>query len=44
VPLDLLPEHASVISSVAGEPVVLVCRSGARARQAAQSLGTVELR
>jgi rhodanese-related sulfurtransferase len=43
VPLDLLPEHADVISSVVDEPVVLVCRSGVRARQAEQSLGTVEL-
>jgi rhodanese-related sulfurtransferase len=43
VPLDLLPEHASAISAVVGEPVVLVCRSGARARQAEQSLGTMEL-
>ena len=43
VPLDLLPEHASAISSVVGAPVVLVCRSGTRARQAEQSLGKVEL-
>ena len=43
VPLDLLPEHASTISAVVGEPVVLVCRSGARARQAEQSLGSVGL-
>ncbi len=43
VPLDLLPEHAHAISSVVDEPVVLVCRSGMRARQAEQSLGTVEL-
>jgi rhodanese-related sulfurtransferase len=43
VPLDLLPEHASAISSVIGEPVVLVCRPGARARQAEHSLGSVEL-
>ena len=41
--LDLLPEHAHAISSVVGEPVVLVCRSGARARQAGQSLGAVGL-
>ena len=43
VPLDLIPEHAHTISSVVGEPVVLVCRSGARARQAEQALGNVEL-
>jgi rhodanese-related sulfurtransferase len=43
VPLDLLPEHASTISSVVGEPVVLVCRSGARARQAEQALRSANL-
>src|SRR5688572_29769964 len=43
VPLDLIPEHAHTMSSIAGEPVVLVCRSGARARQAELSLGSVEL-
>ena len=41
VPLDLLPEHAHAISSVVGEPVVLVCRSGARARQAERALRAV---
>jgi rhodanese-related sulfurtransferase len=43
VPLDLLPEHASTISAVIGEPVVLVCRSGARARQAERALRTADL-
>lgn len=38
VPLDLLPEHAQEIGAASGDPVVLVCRSGARARQAEQSL------
>ena len=43
VPLDLLPEHASTISAVIGEPVVLVCRSGDRARQAERALRTADL-
>ncbi len=38
VPLDLLPEHATEIGTAIGAPVVLVCRSGARARQAERSL------
>jgi rhodanese-related sulfurtransferase len=38
VPLGQLPEHAGDLGSVIGEPVVLVCRSGARARQAEQAL------
>ena len=38
VPLDQLPEHAGMLRSVSGEPVVLVCRSGGRARQAETTL------
>lgn len=38
VPLDQLPEHAGVLRSVNGEPVVLICRSGGRARQAETTL------
>src|SRR5690242_8012305 len=34
VPLDQLPEHAGELGSVLGGPAILVCRSGARARQA----------
>ena len=43
VPFDLLPEHASTTGSAIDEPVVLVCRSGARARQAQQSLRNGQL-
>ncbi len=38
VPLDQLPEHAGVLRSVSGEPVVLICRSDGRARQAETTL------
>lgn len=38
VPLDLLPEHTTELSAAVGGPVVLVCRSGTRARQAEQAL------
>jgi rhodanese-related sulfurtransferase len=38
VPLDLLSEHTTQIASAAGGPVVLVCQSGMRARQAEQAL------
>lgn len=43
VPLDLLPEHASAISAAVGEPVIVVCRSGARALQAEQALRAADL-
>jgi rhodanese-related sulfurtransferase len=43
VPLDLLPEHAREFGAVTGVPVILVCRSGARARQAEQALREAEL-
>jgi rhodanese-related sulfurtransferase len=38
VPLDQLPEHADLLRSVSGEPIVLICRSGGRARQAETTL------
>lgn len=38
VPLDQLPEHAPALRNAAGDPIVLVCRSGARARQAERTL------
>jgi len=43
VPLDLLPEHAAELRTASGRPVVLVCRSGVRARQAEQVLGAAGL-
>jgi rhodanese-related sulfurtransferase len=43
VPLDQFPEHARDLGSVIGEPVVLVCRCGTRARQAAEALYEAEL-
>jgi hypothetical protein len=43
VPLDLLPEHAGELASAVGGPVVLVCRSGVRARQAEQTLRASDL-
>jgi len=38
VPLDLLPEDGPDLESEIAGPVVLVCRSGMRARQAEQAL------
>jgi rhodanese-related sulfurtransferase len=38
VPLDTLGEHAAEIRSVVDEPIVLVCRSGQRARKAEEAL------
>ena len=43
VPLELLPEHAAELGSAIGEPLVLVCRSGTRARQAEQTLRAADL-
>ena len=43
VPLDQVPDHVSAISSVEGKTVVLVCCSGARARQAEQALRSADL-
>jgi rhodanese-related sulfurtransferase len=38
VPLDTLGEHAEEIGATVSEPVVLICRSGARARRAEHAL------
>lgn len=38
VPLDLLPEHREELTGALSSPAVLVCRSGARARQAERLL------
>lgn len=43
VPLDLLREHRAELRAHLGEDVVLVCRSGARATQAGQSLAEAGL-
>jgi len=43
VPLDLLREHRAKLSAHLDENVVLVCRSGARATQAEQSLAEAGL-
>ncbi|GAA3778665.1 rhodanese-like domain-containing protein [Micromonospora maritima] len=43
VPLDLLKEHREELRSHLDEDVVLICRSGVRAGQAGQALGTVGL-
>ncbi len=39
VPLDTLPEHAGEIRAAVASPVVLICRSGQRARKAEAVLG-----
>jgi len=38
VPLDQIAEHAPRLTAAIGDPVVLICRSGMRARQAEQAL------
>lgn len=38
MPLDQLPAHRKQLTSAFGAPVMLICRSGARARQAEQLL------
>lgn len=38
VPLDLLPEHRAELTAALSAPAVLICRSGARARQAERLL------
>jgi len=38
VPLDTLGEHGAEIRAAVAEPVVLICRSGQRARKAEQAL------
>ncbi len=43
VPLDLLREHRAELLDHLGEEVVLLCRSGARATQAGQSLAQAGL-
>ena len=43
VPLGLLPEHATELRTAVGGPIVLVCRSGARASQAEQTLRAAAL-
>jgi rhodanese-related sulfurtransferase len=43
VPLDLLPEHRAELRDTLRSPVLLVCRSGQRARQAEQVLREADL-
>lgn len=43
VPLDLLREHRAELTTQHGDPVVLVCASGARAEQARTLLETIGL-
>lgn len=43
LPLDQLPEHREELRSRLAAPAVLVCRSGARARQAEQLLRQVDI-
>ena len=43
VPLDLLPEHREELENTLRSPAVLVCRSGARAEQAANLLRQTKL-
>ncbi|GER91616.1 sulfurtransferase [Dictyobacter vulcani] len=43
VPLDQLPEHKTELANAISVPVVLVCRSGARAEQAAKVFDTTSL-
>lgn len=38
LPLDRLPEHVNAVGSAVNNPVVLVCRSGQRAREAEQCM------
>ena len=40
VPLDTLGEHGAEIRAAVAEPVVLICRSGQRARKAEQALNS----
>jgi rhodanese-related sulfurtransferase len=44
VPLDRLGEHADQIRSSVSEPVVLICQSGNRARQAEEALKECTMR
>ena len=43
VPLDQLPEHKTELANAIQVPVILVCRSGARAEQAAKVFDTTSL-
>jgi len=43
VPLDLLPEHRAELRDALRAPALLVCRSGTRARQAAEVLAGLDL-
>jgi rhodanese-related sulfurtransferase len=43
VPLDMLPEHRAELRDILRAPAILVCRSGARARQAEQVLRQADL-
>lgn len=44
VPLDILPEHGPEIRAAVAEPVVIVCRSGQRARKAEEALTAAGMR
>lgn len=44
LPLDQLPEHARELRGGLGAPIVLVCRSGSRARQAETLLAESDVR
>lgn len=44
VPLDTLPEHGPEIRAGVKEPVVLICRSGQRARKAEEALAATNMR
>jgi rhodanese-related sulfurtransferase len=43
VPLDQLPEHRTELANAIQVPVILICRSGARAEQAAKIFDTTSL-
>jgi rhodanese-related sulfurtransferase len=44
VPLDLLAEHRDEIRARVADPVILVCRSGQRARKAEEALASTGMR
>ncbi len=44
VPLDTLGEHGEEIRAVSADPVVLICRSGQRARKAEEALQSAGMR
>ncbi|WP_126582738.1 rhodanese-like domain-containing protein [Tengunoibacter tsumagoiensis] len=43
IPLDKLPEHKTEVAQIIQGPVILVCRSGVRAEQAAKIFQTTSL-